>query len=521
MKSALATALIVGTTLAATTTNGDLTATAAQPCERLASLAVPNGRITLAQTVGPGSFAPPTPAGAAVARLPAAEDFRNLPAFCRVAATLTPTRDSDIKIEVWMPAASWNGKLQAVGNSGWLGAISYAAMANALTHGYATTSTDTGHVGDTEAFAFGHPEKYVDFGYRAVHEMTVTAKAIVPAYYETSAKRSYWNGCSAGGRQGLMEAQRFPTDFDGIIAGAPANARTTLTAFSVRNQQALLKNDESFIPPAKYQLIHQAVLRTCDSLDGVTDGLIADPPRCHFDPQVLQCNGSETSNCLTRAQVESIRTLLSPAKSQQAVEEFPGYEPGSELDLADSRAFGDRERIAESRSFEHFRYVVFNDPNWDWHSFNFDRDVAKAKETDHGVTNATSPDLLAFARHGGKLLMYHGWADGAIPPRASVNYYANVVNRARGRAMVDSWMRLFMVPGMYHCRGGEGPNTFDVVGALDQWVEQGKAPDRMIASHASNGIVDRTRPLCPYPQVAVYHWTGSIDDAVNFTCKAQ
>jgi feruloyl esterase len=164
---------------------------------------------------------------------------------------------------------------------------------------------------------------------------------------------------------------------------------------------------------------------------------------------------------------------------------------------------------------------VFNDPKWDWHSFDFDRDAAKAKETDHGVTNATSPDLLSFARHGGKLLMYHGWADGAIPPRATVNYYASVVSTAGGRATVDLWMRLFMVPGMYHCRGGEGPNTFDMVGALDQWVEQGTAPDRMLASHASNGIVDRTRPLCPYPQVATYKGAGSIDEAVNFACKAQ
>jgi feruloyl esterase len=314
MKHALVTAVIVAGTLAATATNGGLAAPAAQPCERLTSLAVPKGRITLAQTVGPGSFAPPTPAGVAAARLPSSDDFRALPSFCRVAATLTPTGDSDIKIEVWMPAAGWNGKLQAVGNSGVSGAISYAAMANALTHGYATVSTDTGHVGDTEAFAFGHQEKYVDFGYRAVHEMTVTAKAIVAAYDEAPVKRSYWNGCSAGGRQGLMEAQRFPNDFDGIIAGAPANARTTLHAFTVRNVQTLLKNDESFIPPAQYQLIHQAVLRACDSRDGVTDGLVSDPTRCHFDPQVLQCNGSEAPTCLTRAQVESMRTLLSPVE---------------------------------------------------------------------------------------------------------------------------------------------------------------------------------------------------------------
>jgi len=517
MKHALVTALVAGT-LATATMHSELRTTAGQSCESLASLTLPNATITLAQAVGSGSFIPPNPAGPAAAPPAPTPAFRDLPAFCRVAATLKPSSDSDIKVEVWMPTSGWNGKFQAVGNSGWAGAISYSAMADALKRGYATASIDTGHVGGTGAFALGHPEKYIDFGYRSPHEMAVLAKAIIAGHYLTAAKHSYWNGCSTGGRQGLMEAQRFPADFDGIIAGAPANPRSAVNALQLSFTQVLLKDDASFIPPAKYRLIHQAVVEACDALDGVKDDLIADPTRCHFDPRVLQCKGDEAPTCLTTAQVESARTLLSPARSRKTGEElFPGYEPGAELDLADPRAFGSKDAI--TRPVDHFKYVVFKDPNWDWRTFDLDRDLAKANEVDHGISNVTNPDLKKFAGNGGKLLMYHGWADGAVPPRASVNYYTSVVNTAGGLAKTGSWVRLFMVPGMHHCSGGEGPNTFDVVGALDQWVEQGTAPDQIVASHLTNGKIDRTRPLCPYPQVAEYKGTGTTDDATNFICK--
>src|SRR5947208_4555408 len=259
-------------------------------CEKLASLALPNTTITVAQSVAAGEFKPP--AGPAV-------PFENLPAFCRVAATLTPSKDSDIKIEVWLPVSGWNGKFQAVGNGGWSGAVSLGALASAVRRGYAAASTDTGHSGGSASFALGHPEKLVDFAWRAVHEMTVQAKAIVSAYYGSGPKFSYWNGCSSGGKQGLKEAQRFPKDYDGIIAGAPANYWTHLMAGDLWPAHATHKDPASYIPPEKYQLIHRAALEACDALDGVKDGLLEDPTRCNFDAKTLLCAGEDTSACLT------------------------------------------------------------------------------------------------------------------------------------------------------------------------------------------------------------------------------
>ena len=466
-------------------------------CEKLTSLTLRSTTITMAQSVAAGDFSPPS--GGAL---------KGLPAFCRVAATLAPSQDSEIKIEVWLPASSWNGKFQAIGNGGWSGAIGYPALAKALAQGYATASTDTGHSGGSGSFALGHPEKLIDFAYRAVHEMTVKSKAIVAAYYGDGPKLSYWNGCSSGGKQGLKEAQRFPADFDGIIAGAPANFWTHLVTGSLWIAQAVHKDEASYIPASKYPLIHKAVLDACDAMDGVKDGLIEDPTRCRFDPKVLECKGSESSVCLTPPQVEAVRKIYGTAKNPRTGQEiFPGLAPGSELGwsgLAGPQPL--------SIAVDHFKYVVFKDPTWDWRTMNFDTDVALADKTDDGMLNATDPDLKAFIGHGGKLLMYHGWNDQLIGPQNSINYYKSVPDALRGS------VRLFMVPGMNHCAGGEGPNTFDVVSAMEQWVEQGKAPVQITASHSTSGAVDRTRPLCPYPQVAQYKGTGSTDDAVNFVC---
>jgi tannase/feruloyl esterase len=268
-------------------------------CEALGSLSLRDATITLARVVEAGTFAPPVPGARAVGGL-----LTTLPAFCRVAATLKPTTDSDIKIEVWLPASGWNGKLQAVGNGGWAGTISYAAMGQALQRGYATTSTDTGHSEPGGAFALGHQEKFIDFAYRSEHEMTVAAKAIIAAYYGSAPKYSYWNGCSTGGRQGLAEVQRYPNDFDGVIAGAQANPRTHLNAWHLSMVNAALKDPAAFIPREKYPAIHRAVLNACDALDGVKDGLISDPTRCHFDPQVLTCSKDDGRECLTPRQIE-------------------------------------------------------------------------------------------------------------------------------------------------------------------------------------------------------------------------
>jgi feruloyl esterase len=476
-------------------------------CESLSKLAVPNIAITGAQIVAAGEFLAPAGRGPA-------PSFKDLPAFCRVQATLTPSADSDIKIEVWLPASTWNGKFQAVGNGGWAGIISYGPLGAAVRRGYAAASTDTGHVGGSASFALGHPEKLTDFAYRAVHETTVAAKAIIANFYGNGPRYSYWNGCSTGGRQGLKEAQKFPADFDGIIAGAPANYQMHLHVWSVAVAQAMDKEPGSYIPPEKYPAIHKAAIEACDALDGLKDGLIQDPTRCHFDPKVLECKGADSPACLTAPQVEAARKIYAPVKNTRtAAEIFPGMEPGSELGWA-----GLAGPKAAAVATDTFTYIVYKDPNWDWHTLNPDTDTALADKIDNGLIDAIDPNLEPFFSHKGKLIMYHGWSDQLIAPGNSVNYYGSVAKKT-GSKSVDE-IRLFMVPGMAHCAGGEGPNTFDMVSALEQWVEQDHAPEQIIASHSQNGTVDRTRPLCPYPQVARYKGSGSIDEAANFTCAA-
>jgi feruloyl esterase len=473
-------------------------AAAGASCDALAALKRPDTTITLARAVEAGTFAPPASGSAQAGGL-----MTTLPAFCRVAATLKPSSDSDIKVEVWLPASGWNGKLQAVGNGGWAGTISYPAMAQALRRGYATTSTDTGHSEPGGAFTLGHPEKFIDFAYRSEHEMTVAAKAVVNAYYGSAPKYSYWNGCSTGGRQGLAEVQRYPNDFDGVIAGAQANPRTHLNAWQLSIAQAALSEPAAFIPREKYPAIHRAVL-------------IGDPTRCRFDPQVIACGKEDSRECLTARQVETARTIMRPAKTSRGEEVFPGYAPGTELGWGP--IVGGPEPT--SLAIDHYKYVVFKDATWDWRTFNIDRDVAVADKVDNGTINAVDPNIQPFTGRGGKLLLYHGWADPLVAPGTSINYYNSVVKALGGPSKTAASVRLFMVPGMGHCGGGEGPNTFDAIEALERWVEEGQPPERIVASHSTNGVVDRTRPLCPYPQVAVYKGSGSTDDAGSFACRA-
>ena len=475
-------------------------------CGSLASLGLPGGTITAARDVPAGGFS--APGGGA---------FGRLPAFCRVEATLTPSADSNIKIEVWLPASGWNRKYQAVGNGGWAGSISYGAMASALERGYATSSTDTGHTGGSAAFALGHPEKLIDYAYRSEHEMAVASKAIVRAYYGADPTWSYFNGCSTGGRQALVEAERYPADFDGIIAGAAANPKSGLDSWRMWIAQAMLKDKESFIPAAKYPMIHRAVLDACDGLDGVSDGLIENPLSCSFDPKVLACQGPDAPGCLTAAQVDAASVVMRPATDRKTgALIFPGLAPGTELGWA--RLLGGPE--AYDTAVGQFRYVVFGDPKWDWRTFDLERDTATSRAAANGVLAGVNPDLSAFASRGGKLLTYHGWADPSIAPEASIQFYKSALAATTPSSRSPEWLRLFMVPGMGHCSGGEGPDTFDKVSALEAWVERGQAPSRIVASRVVDGKVERTRPLCAYPQVARYVGSGSIDDAANFTCQA-
>jgi feruloyl esterase len=490
----------------------------AATCESLQSLALPDTTITTAQVVAAGTFSPPAPApGNAQAKAKGKSSvnaYANLPEFCRVAATLKPSGDSDIKVEFWLPVSGWNRKLQSVGNGGWAGVISYSAMAEAVKAGYASASTDTGHVGGSGSFALGHQEKLIDFGWRSEHEMTVKAKAVIQAFYGAAPRLSYWNGCSTGGRQGLKEAQKFPDDYDGIIAGAPANR----TALALWVASAVLKDPASYIPAGKYQLLHSVVLNACDLRDGVRDGLIEDPTRCNkFDARALLCKGADGPSCLTAPQAEAANKIYSTAFDPRSGDElFPGLVQGTELGWGVLAAGPD----PSANIFDHFKYVVFKNPAWDWRTFNFDSDIARSEQPDNVVMNATDPNLRPFFAHNGKLLMYHGWADTNVATLNTLKYYHAVVDALGGSSKISNNMRLFLEPGMGHCGGGEGPNVFDKVGALEQWVEQDKAPEKIIASHSTEGKVDRTRPLCPYPQVAKYKGKGSIDDAANFACQA-
>jgi feruloyl esterase len=490
---------------------GTLAPAVAAPCESLEQLKLADTTITSAQTVAAGALAQLEPQPAS----PGARSLAALPSFCRVKATIRPTSDSEIKIEVWMPAANWNGKFMGVGNGGWAGRISTPALAAALQRGYAAASTDTGHEvreGAAQAsFALGHPEKLVDFAYRAVHEMTVKAKSIVAAFYGGPPKLSYWNGCSTGGRQGLKEAQRFPADYDGIIAGAPANNWTRLMTGIIWAAQATEEGQPGSMSAKKLAMLHAAVLRACDASDGVQDGVLEDPMRCRFDPGTLECKEGDGEDCLTAAQVAAAQKryghALNPRNGQKL---YPGLVRGSEL------LWG---ALPLAIAASHFACVVFKEPKWDFKSLNFDGDVALADKLDAGLITATDPNLKPFFDRGGKLLHYHGWNDQQISPVNSVDYYNSVLNALGGYEKTGGSYRLFMAPGMNHCGGGDGPSNLDTVSVLEQWVESKKAPDRILASRGAGGKTVRTRPLCPYPQVAKYKGSGSTDDAANFVCS--
>jgi len=342
--------------------------------------------------------------------------------------------------------------------------------------------------------------------------MTVKAKAVVNAFYGSAPKYSYWNGCSAGGRQALKEAQMFPGDFDGIIAGAPGLDWSGRSAQAVKVAQALQK-EEARLTPAKQQVLHAAVLQACDALDGTKDGLIENPVACKFDPKVVECPTGDGPGCLTSAQVATARLLYAPTVVGKR--ELAGLAYGSELGWTDQGWSAS----ARATGLDHYRFVVFKDPAWEIDRFNHATDIARIDEGESASPNASDPNLKAFFDRGGKLLQYHGWADPQISPLNSVTYFKRVVAALGGQPKIDSSYRLFMAPGMAHCGGGEGPNDFDKVAPIEAWVETGKAPGSIVASHSTAGKVDRTRPLCPYPQVAQYKGSGSIDEAANFVCR--
>jgi len=501
----------------------------AATCEGLAGLKLPDTTITAAQSVAPGAFAPPTGSPA---------PYKELPAFCRVAGVIKPTNDSEIKFEVWMPSANWNGKFHGVGNGGFAGSISYTGLAGALARGYATASTDTGHSGGDASWALGHSEKIADYGYRAIHEMTEKAKLVIKAFYGDGPKRSYFASCSNGGRQALMEAQRYPNDYDGVIAGAPANAFSQILTGFAWNMQLLLNDPASYIPAKKLKAIETAVLAACDARDGVTDGVLDDPTKCGFDPAVLLCKGAETDECLTEKQIAALKKIYAGPRNTKGQQIIPGFTPGGETGLGGWTPWITGATPTAALQFffstQAFKNMVYNDPNWEYKTFDLERDGKVANEKLAPVLNATDPNLNAFSARGGKLILYHGWNDAALPPMNTINYFQSVVARL-GQRQANGFMRLYMAPGMQHCAGGPGPDNFgqivtraqsdpqhDLTLALERWVEQGVAPEAVIATKRQGATPEapalRTRPLCPYPQVARFKGSGSTDEAANFSC---
>lgn len=492
---------------AATATDG-----VAATCDELARFAPSGSRITLSADVAPRAFKPPTPANPA-----ATQAFAALPAFCRVALTLAPTSDSDIKVELWLPLSGWNGKYQAVGNGGMAGTIPYPAMAAALAAGYAASGTDTGHVGNNADFVPGHSEKLVDFAHRAIHEMAVASKVVIRSHYGTAPTFSYFNGCSQGGRQGITSAQRDPDDFDGIVAGAPAWNSMRMHGARLTVNRFMNRSPESAIPASKYPLIHNAVLQACDGLDGVRDGVLENPTRCAFDYKVLECrNGEDTSACLTPPQVESAKAMVSPVRHPDTgAVLFEGHLwPGAELRW---ETIGGPQPL--NNAITALKNIAFSDRSWDPNQFNPATDIELADRADGDLLDSNDVNLKPYFDRGGKLLLWHGWADPQVTPQNATIYYTQV--RSTVGPAADASMALFMLPGVYHCQGGPGPDRFDRMAALEQWVERGQKPTRLVASRIRDGKVDRTRPLCPFGQVARWNGTGSTDDHTNFSCVAE
>ena len=513
---------------------------AGQACEQLAQLALLNVKITSAQNVPAGAFTPPAGLSPGMAGDPAL--YKQLPAFCRVTALSRPSPDSDIQIEVWMPANSWNAKFRGQGNGGFAGQLDYGALAIALLQGYASAATDTGHAGNSAeaTWALGHPEKIIDFGYRAIHEMTMVGKAAVKAFYGDAAKYSYFAACSNGGRQALMEAQRFPEDYNGILAGAPANYWTHLLASALWDAQATTLDPESYIPNTKVPAIAQAVVAACDANDGVKDGIINDPRQCHFDPATMLCKEGNSDSCLTEPQVIALKKLYAGPSDSHGKQIFPGFVPGGEPGPGGWPLWITGPAPAKGLLFAfdygYFANMVYQKTDWDYKSANLDDAVSGSDKKFASVLNSTEPDLQPFATRGGKLIVYHGWSDAAISPLNAIDYYESVVKRM-GQPSVDSFLRLYMVPGMQHCDGGPGVDVFgenglaavkdsrhDIYAALEEWVEKGTAPSAIIAAKMDGegpaAKVKFTRPLCAYPQQAKYKGSGDPNDTASFACTA-
>ncbi len=485
---------------------------AAADCAALARMALPEGKVTAAEVVAAGAFVQPAAPGAPPPGVGGGA-YRDLPEFCRVQATLTPTSDSDIKVEVWLPASGWNGKFVGIGNGIWAGQLSYSQLGDPLKRGYAVATTDTGHTGNglTGEFAVGHPEKLVDFGHRAVHEMVLTAKAAIAAFYGSGPQKSYWNSCSTGGRQGLMAAYRYPADFDAISAMAPANPMTDLMTQSMWAGWQPQRVPGAALSMPQLAAVHQAAVKQCDKLDGLEDGLIGRPGACRFDPGTVAG--------LSPEQVETMRAIYKGPPG------LPGWPVGSELQLAVVAGGPTPFPVA----LTYYSMLVFGDrAGWDWKTFDYARDAQAGRTYGEGILDVPPTGLAPFFARGGKLLLSHGWSDGLIPATNSLRFNDGLLPTLSAQQQASQY-RLFMVPGMDHCGGGEGASQFDTLGTIDEWATTGKAPERIIATRpaAAGGPpgapagpprAPLSRPLCAYPAFAEYDGKGDTALAESFRC---
>jgi feruloyl esterase len=462
-----------------------------------------------------------------------------IPEFCRVQIEDTPSTDSEIKTEVWLPLEGWNGKLRAQGNGGFAGSIYYSAMAETVRQGYATVGTDTGHVGGKGDFALGHPEKVKDFGWRAVHDMTVQAKAVIKAFYGKEQEKAYFTSCSDGGREALMEAERFPADYDGILAGAPAYNWTGLLSGAAANMHLIETHAGSALPAEKVPALAAAVRVACDAKDGVKDGVLNDPRACGFDPATMVCKAGDAKDCLTPAQVETVKRLYRGTVDGSGKVVLPGLMPGSEEGQNGWTRWitgDDKEAAMAFYSKGFFANFIFDNPAWTAKEFDFDRDYKLALTKTADALDSTNANLTPFISRGGKLVLYHGWNDPGIPALMTVDYYNAAVEKI-GKSAADGSVRLYMIPGMQHCAEGPGATEFgqgmgprgdaghDVFTALESWVEKANAPGVLTTAKREGEGAERktvmTRPLCPYPQVAKYDGKGDVAKAGSFACAAR
>jgi feruloyl esterase len=461
------------------------------------------------------------------------EPSASLPRYCQVDGHVA-VPDNNVNFRLGLPV-TWNSKFYFQGIGGLGGTM--GSLNNGLSRGYASASTDTGH--DANDPNWGHNRaKEIDYGHRGTHVTAVAAKAVTAAYYKRQPAHAYFNGCSNGGRQALMEVQRYPEDFDGIIAGDPAFG-TPMQLGRVLVYQHMLTSQDNYLTSDAVALLDKATLAACDAADGLKDGLITDPRLCQFKAETLKCSGSEGgADCLTEGQLETVRRVYTGVKSpagEQLAAPFPvGHEGGSTGWIQwisgptppTRRADGTLEFTSNPPSGfrlseQNFRFLALaeDDPNYSWRRVKFPDDLPRFRVMTE-ILSPLDPDLRPYMARGGKLLMYHGWADPAISAYGTIDYNDKVIRAVGGKDRADQFVRLFLAPGMHHCSGGPGPNSFDMLPVLEEWVERGTAPTRVIATHSTAGRVDRTRPLCPHPQVARYVGSGSIDDAENFRCEA-